>query len=274
MGDPSTTADAPTGAGADERRDRRILYLVRGSESAAALHLAASVASARDAELVVGHVGAEASGFSTDANREAALTRLKAQKDPMIDVPVQSRSLQGSSPLDAVLTAVATYEPELVVMGEDASETLESQVAGRVACDTAVANEKTPMESVASVLVPVAGGPHTEAVVDVAGAVADANDAWIELFHVTDPSLTRETSESARSLLDAHRERLPPGVDVDTRVVEADDVVDRIVEEAWYHDVTVIGAPTKGRLQRFVFGSTATEIRDHARNTVVMVRDN
>lgn len=274
MTDPRGRSDAPDRSDGDDDEVRRILSPVRGSESEAILHFAAGIASARDAELVVGHLAVEESAFSVDSSRDAALTRLQARDDPVVDVDLQSRSLQGPSHLEALTTAVATYQPELVVLGHEMAEELESELARRVDCDTVVVNEKTPLESISSILVPVAGGPHAEATVDVAGDVAAANDAAVELLHVTDPSPSADERESARSMLDELGDTLPADVAVETRVVDADDVVERIVEEASGHDVPVIGAPTKGRLRRFVFGSNAVSITENAPNTVAMVREN
>src|SRR6056297_2126102 len=39
-------------------------------------------------------------------------------------------------------------------------------------------------DRISSVLVAVGPGPHSGATVDVARAIADATDAWLELFHV------------------------------------------------------------------------------------------
>lgn len=271
-------ADPPTWSGASTETDageggQRILYPVRGEESETVLHFAASVASTMDAELLVGHLDVDDTAFSMEASRSAARTKLKAQNDPMDDVSIESRSLHGPSTLDAVATAVNTFDVDLVVLGDDLSEELEAALAKRITCDTVVVNEKRPQESIGSLLLPIAGGPHTDAALSVAGAVAEANDAPIELIHVTEGEPGSKTVDDAQELLDTGHQALSTGATVDTRVIEGDDV-DVIIEESGYHDVTIIGAPTKGRLKRFVFGSTANEVRENAQNTVAMVRRN
>lgn len=119
---------------------------------------------------------------------------------------------------------------------------------------------------------PIADGPYSDAAVDVAGALAMANDAWVELVHVVENDDASETKKGAEGPLEAGRSRLSDTEDVDTRVIDADDAVDQILEETRYHDITGIGAPQESRLRRLISGSTTDEVREQAQNTVVIVR--
>lgn len=258
------TADAP---------GRCVLYPVVDGTTAGALHLAASIAAGTDATLVVGHLDT-GDEFSLAASREAAHTALAARNGLGVDVALQSHTLQGPTPQEAVLTAVETYDPGLVLVGRETAEALEHAPSTMLDADTVVVNEVRDLESVASILLPYAGGTHADRQLAIAAAIARPNDAWLELLHVTDPDPSAETTDAAEALLAAARNALPDDVEVDAQVVAAEDVVDRIVEASTYHDVTVVGAPTTGRLKRFVFGSTATDIDADARNTVAMVREN
>lgn len=138
--------------------------------------------------------------------------------------------------------------------------------------DTVVVNERSRVDAIASILVPIAGGPYSGAAVDVAGGLAKANDAWIELVHVVEEDDSSATIEQAEDILEAGRSRLSEIENVDTRVIEGVDAVDEIIEETNYHDITVVGAPQRGRLRRLIFGSMTEDVREQAQNTVVMVR--
>ncbi|EMA59143.1 universal stress protein [Halorubrum lipolyticum] len=141
----------------------------------------------------------------------------------------------------------------------------------------------TRLDRVSSVLVAVGPGPHSGATVDVARAVADATDAWLELFHVvpTDAALA-DASEpgtgdpddygaTGERLLDAARDRLGGFDRVDRWLVEDRSAAGAIVEQSPYYDLVVVGAPTTGTVGRFVFGSTTDTVIDDAEVPVVVV---
>lgn len=271
MSEPPNGVEPPSSGRVQRGSPRRVLYPILQSESDTILHIAAGIAETAGAELFVGHVNVSTNDDAYDTSQDVARTVFKLKTDTPIEVDVQGQSLHGPSPLEAITTAASTYDVGTIVMGDTTSERLEAQLSSKTGCDTVVVNDRNRLDSIASILVPVAGGPHSGAAVEAAGALAEVNDAWIELVHILEDE-SPESRETADSLLEAGRSRLPDAVDVDTRVIDADDVADEINNESNYHDVTVIGAPQKGRLRRLIFVSTATDIREEARNTVVMVR--
>lgn len=62
------------------------------------------------------------------------------------------------------------------------------------------------------------------------------------------------------------------GVDLETRVIEHDDVVEALVEAVEDHDLTIIGSSREGVLQKLVFGPIPEAIGDRVRATTLMVR--
>ncbi|GAB3692632.1 universal stress protein [Halorubrum pallidum] len=162
-------------------------------------------------------------------------------------------------------------------------------------------------DPVASILVAVGPGPHSGATVDVARAVAESTDAWLDLFHVVPDDTMRPASggagdrggtdagedaagtvaeksdsdaESADTgadattgdrLLSAARERLTGFDSVDQWLVEDRTAAGAIVEQSPYYDVVVVGASTTGTVGRFVFGSTTDTVVDEAAVPVVVV---
>ncbi|MFC5133900.1 MULTISPECIES: universal stress protein [Haloferacaceae] len=161
-------------------------------------------------------------------------------------------------------------------------------------------------DRVSSVLVAVGPGPHSGATVDVARRIAEATDAWLELFHVvpSDEALSgwdspevdgpdtasddgsdaaaddgepagRVESEdhgtAGERLLDSARDRLGGFERVDRWLVEDRTAAGAIVEQSPYYDLVVVGAPTTGTVGRFVFGSTTDTVVDEAAVPVVVV---
>lgn len=271
MGNPAPDVDdrSTAAAGGDSRY--RLLYPILDSKSNTIVHLAADLATATGAELFVGLLETCGETSPYDTSREAATIAFQTDADGSIGIDVTARSLTGTSPLEAIVTEATTMDVDAIILN-DISERLEAQLSRRLGCDTITVNEQAPLESVASILVPIAGGPHSGPAVAVASALAGANDAWLELVHILEESDPAATRERAATVLTEGSARVPDSVEVDTRVIEGRDVAEEIVGESNYHDVTIIGAPRKGRLRRMIFGSTAGAVRDRAPNTVLMVR--
>lgn len=127
------------------------------------------------------------------------------------------------------------------------------------------------LDSIGSILVPIAGGPHSGLAVDVAVAIAAENDAWIDLFHVIDPETSDDDREKGNRYLEAALDRLDDFERVDTWIYEAETVAEAIIEQTPFYDITIIGAPRQSRLRRFIFGSKTKEIQQRADSTVITV---
>lgn len=144
-------------------------------------------------------------------------------------------------------------------------------IASTAGCDVIGLNRDVAVDDIASVLVPVAGGPHSSLAIEIGAVVAEAAGAWVELLHVT----TEDTSTADRERMERRLDELVADAAtdrIDAWTLEADDVTDAIVEQSACHDVTILGAPTTGRLRRFVFGSTTDTVRDRTTAPVVVVR--
>lgn len=154
---------------------------------------------------------------------------------------------------------------------------------------------------ISSILVAVGPGPHSGATVDLARRLADATDAWLELFHVVPSDAAVEAVEldatdgrdgsdgggndgngsndgdtpdrvaAGEALLAAADDRLGDFERADRWLVEARGAADAIVEQSPYYDLVVVGAPTTGTVGRLVFGSTTDTVVDDAEVPVVVV---
>lgn len=150
------------------------------------------------------------------------------------------------------------------------------RIASDIDADIVRTNGRGSLEDVRSVLVPVAGGPHSGLAVDAARALASATDAWIDLLYVVSADASETDRETGETVLSEASERLSSFERADTWSLEADpetDVADVLVRQARYYDAVVMGAPRKGRLRRFVSGSTTESVSEDAHVPVVVVSD-
>jgi len=208
------------------------------------------------------------------------------------DAPVNGvldRIADSTAPLDGdvhhthtvatgVLQTVRAHDVDtLVLPGGSRGRRFRAGVAARIAahaaCDVVVVNGRPGYEKVPSILLPVAAGPHSGLAADLARTVADDCDAWIDVLHVVDEAASERRRDAAAELVDDVARRIDRP-ETATWVLEADDVAEAIIEQSLYYGLTIIGAPTRGRLRRFIFGSTNHSVRANAGSVVLSVRNN
>lgn len=141
-----------------------------------------------------------------------------------------------------------------------------------VECDVVMATGAEHLGDIASVLVPIAGGPHSGLAVDVAKAIAEEHGSWLELFHVIEPDAGEDERTLGTHYVEAAVDRLGDFERADTWILEAPDIAEAIIEQTQYYSLTILGAPQKSRLKRFIFGSKTDVIRELADSTVLTVR--
>jgi amino acid transporter/nucleotide-binding universal stress UspA family protein len=121
-----------------------------------------------------------------------------------------------------------------------------------------------------SILLPTAGGPHARYAAEVARAIAHTTGATVTVLQVVDPD-DAKGHELAQVSLD-ETGRLLDGVDVETQLVDAEDVADAIVAASADHDLTIIGATREGILQQLVFGAIPETVGREANGRVLMTK--
>jgi glucosyl-3-phosphoglycerate synthase len=142
-------------------------------------------------------------------------------------------------------------------------------------CDIAVVKQRG-MEKVASILVPVRGGPHAELAMRIARDLAKRFGARIVVLHVVPKGIGERAIEREQAALDGFvREHAGPrratGI-----IRESTSVRTAIIREAANHELVVMGAsaqPTNAAPDgRYLFGTLAESVASRARPTVVVVK--
>jgi nucleotide-binding universal stress UspA family protein len=113
----------------------------------------------------------------------------------------------------------------------------------------------------------------------VGRAIAHTTGATVEAIRILPTGADEERHEEARRGLGETVEVLNPEdeereVDVETTVVESDDVVEAIVEASAGVDLTIVGAAQEGILERLVFGTIPEAVGRRAESTVIMAKRN
>lgn len=221
--------------------------------------LGGSIAFGSEGELYLLHA-VDGDVDSIDQSRKISGLQLDIQEE--FDVPV-TNTVREYSPgvLDSV---IESHSITTTVIDED-EEVFSSHARANGAknCHTLVGTGMDAFEAPSSILVPVASGPHSGLATKIAQSIAKAYDCWLELFHVIPEDATEEAEDDAYGLLDAYEYRLDDDVEVDHHVYEATDPAEVIIEHSDYHSATIMGAPGKGKLRRFIFGSTTDDVTDN-----------
>ncbi|MDJ1430885.1 universal stress protein [Halostagnicola sp. A-GB9-2] len=194
------------------------------------------------------------------------------------DVPVMGRVRFGRDVAGGVIDVAESQGVDAVLLGWRGRPRRRDVVLGsyidevlaNAPCDVYVKRIDRDQASVDSILVPVAGGPNTTDAATVAGTLARANDASVELVHVV-ADRTEETVEAGRELLTRTSSELGAVESVSETVLEGP-VVETITERADDHDLIVIGAAESGVLRRVLVGNVPEEIGREADSAVIMVK--
>lgn len=151
---------------------------------------------------------------------------------------------------------------------DDLRSTTAAKLARNGDADVLTIDHDGQFDTVASILVPITDGPNSPLAVEAAIALAEVSGAAVDLFHVQTP----DSDVDGQRLLANARAAIgeSAAIEIDTWLFEAPTAADAIVEQSGYYDVTVIGAPQSGPLMRFVFGSTTTDVTDHAVSPVIV----
>ncbi|RQG92360.1 universal stress protein [Natrarchaeobius chitinivorans] len=266
----------------------RLLVPVANPETAdRLLDTAVDLAADRDLEIVVLTVvtvpmqlSLVQARQSLDVEDEEELVSDAVERVRGYDVDASGRVRFGRSVASGICGVAADVDAEAVLLGWRGRPRRRDVVLGSyidavladAPCDVLVERIDRDRTSVSSVLVPVAGGPHTALASSVAGSLARAYDARVELLTVV-PDRTEEAVSSARDMLTRTSPTLGAVESVEETVLEGP-VVDTIVDRSELHDVTVVGAAEGGLYRRVLVGDVPETVAREADGSVVMVKRN
>ena len=205
---------------------------------------------------------------------------LAAAPDPA-GVEVVRDLVVARSVADGLVRAVERDRPAALVIGWDTDPRAADVLLGstvdevfeRAATDVYVERIGREADGVASVLLPVAGGPHVDAARTAAVAIADASEAAVTVLSVAAGGLDEPAASDLADETSAAVERDLERDRVGVEVARGSSVEDVIVDRAADHDVVVLGATRKGALRGRLVGSVPRRVVDRSDRTVIVARD-
>jgi nucleotide-binding universal stress UspA family protein len=129
----------------------------------------------------------------------------------------------------------------------------------------------TTRRAIESILVPVAGGPHSDVAVRLAANIAESWNASVQLLTVVPPSADQGERADAEARLRTYAETVE-AVPVDTRLETRDDVVAAIADLTRSHELVVIGASEGSLFRRFFRGTVPERLGSESRVPIFVVK--
>ena len=145
-------------------------------------------------------------------------------------------------------------------------------------CDIAVVKQRG-LENVASILVPVRGGPHAELAIRLARDLGKRFGAQVVVMHIVPKGIGERALIREQAALDAFVKEHGGGKRVKGLLREGTSVRSTIIREAAHHDLVVMGAGAQPHGSRegvdggrYLFGSVPEAVVSKARSTVIVVK--
>jgi nucleotide-binding universal stress UspA family protein len=195
-------------------------------------------------------------------------------------VPVAGRVHLTHEQSRSVLDAVERYECDGVVLAVEAGRSQRRRLLGgatvekvvaRAECEVFVEKQAADETPIDRILLAVSGGPHSGLAAQTARALALDADATVDVVHFLNDD-TADEGDDGESIIEA-AERALFGVErVETELGSAENVAETIIARSDAYDVTVLGSPTSGLLEQFVFGTVPDTVNQRTENAVVMAQ--
>lgn len=196
-------------------------------------------------------------------------------------VPVESRMRFARDIATGIVGAVDVHDADALLVGwrgrprrrDIILGSFLDRILGEAPCDVFVKRIRTPSSEIDSILVPVAGGPHCELAVELAGTIAVQHDASVHLLHVTPPGTDDSTLEDTSALLQDYESLFAErDISVESTTIRNDHIAGAITDETTNHDLTILGATRDPFLKRKLVGSVAEGVGRAAANSVILTR--
>lgn len=196
-------------------------------------------------------------------------------------IPVESRLRYARDIATGIVGAVDVHDANALLMGwrgrprrrDIILGSFLDRILGEAPCDVFVKRIRTPSREIESILVPVAGGPHCELAVELAGTITSQHDVEVHLLHVTHPDADDSMQTDTSALLQDYKSLLTErDISVESTTIRNDHVAGVITDETANHDLTILGATRDPFLKRKLVGSVAEGVGRSAAGSVILTR--
>jgi len=265
--------------------DYRVLVGIANPHTAPSLlEIATRLARARGGQVLILQVVVLPEQMPTHIKKDMArekwqeLVALIQQRDSQ-DVHIEPMVRLAPSPEAGILETIREEHADVVVLGwagvRTANQVDREPVVGPVIrsapCEVVVLRGVLS-ESIESVIVPVAGGPHAPAALNLGEALVKDCDCRIVALHIVRSTMTEDKKAQAYANLQQAVVESSEPEKVELRVVQANRVKKGILTEAEDFDLLLLGASREGLLALNFFGGLPTQIAQERSKPTILVK--
>ncbi|MEM8952937.1 MAG: DUF389 domain-containing protein [Verrucomicrobiota bacterium] len=188
--------------------------------------------------------------------------------DVLADIEFTAESKDENNRIKAALREVAKTKPELLIIarpnskkGRRSDHLLAQRLFESAPCHTMLVRlGESPPPKHPHILIPTAGGPHSQIALQLAARISNEDRGDATPFYV-EPDIGEVSEDVGRRLLDSVLKRagikLGDSPNIHPRIVIADGVPEGVKHLVDSHsfDLVLIGAPAQGFIQKRIFGS-------------------
>lgn len=280
-----TIVDA--GGQASERAYRILVAVANPATCEELIRTGSALAAAHDGELLVlSVVVTDDPGGVDEADPPAASQRdvldraMAVAEDDGNEVPARGLLRSAISPAAGILETAREFDVDSLLLGWHGGRSsvadavignVVDEVSAKTDCDVLVERVGDGVTPIDSILVPIAGGIHSDLAVSTARDIARTTNAELTVGTVVGPGATDAERDSYAAMLEDATADVTD-VPVETRLLEGESIADTIVVESREYDLTVVGATGKGSLEELLFDSVTAQVARRAAGRILIAR--
>ena len=223
----------------------------------------------------------EGSSLIEDDGKERQVLENAVEQVTDAEISVESRMRYARDIATGIVGAVDVHNADALLVGwrgrprrrDIILGSFLDRILGEAPCDVFVKRIRSPSRDIDSILLPVAGGPHGELAIELAGTIALQCNATVHLLHVTHPDADDSMQADTSALLQDYSSSLRDlDITVESTTLRSDHVAGAITDETANYDLTILGATRDPFLKRKLVGSVAEGVGRAAASSVILVR--
>jgi uncharacterized hydrophobic protein (TIGR00271 family) len=203
----------------------------------------------------------------------------------LADIPIEIKVLKDTAAARPILKYAGQVSPDLLVVGWKSDPPRQDYLLGStldpilhqascnlmvVKADSAWPDSKLLERGTVKVLVPTSGGPNTPLSLDLALGMSVKSE--VTALYVTRQSTDEARSAARQAWLNEFTQPWADNPRFQTKVIQADNVLQTIITEAEEYDITVLGASNESIFSQLLFGTVPQQIATQNKGTTIIIK--
>lgn len=214
---------------------------------------------------------------------------LRQRKQPLLDlatkyaadngVQIETDFVIAHRPEQGILQAAEQHQADMLLIGWKGFTNTRERIFGEVAdfiirhapCDLIVAKIATPGPW-KTCLFPTSGGPNARLAGQFLNAWAPPGDLKVTACHVLQPNPNERARQAGHSWISKTLTVQAPDIQAESLLIEAESVVNGLIDKSSDFDVVIIGAAKEPFFRRMLVGEIPEQLARGSKTSVIVVK--